>query len=121
MNPLVTVVVPVFNGENTIVSTLQCLVSQRYENIEIIVSDNCSTDNTQYICSQYSAIDHRIKVISTGQHVSAFQNFYSLFEHGSGEYFMWAASDDSWSPDFIDRALDSFFISLNMLLALHRP
>ena len=106
MKPLITVAIPVFNSETTLSTCFESILSQSYTNIEIIVSENCSTDKTSEICDYYASLDHRVTIIHRSNHVSAWLNFASLLNLGQGDFFMWAASDDSWSFDFIERCLN---------------
>ena len=63
-NPLVSIVIPVYNGSNYIREAIDSALSQTYKNIECIVVDDASTDNSLEICRRYEAKDSRIKVIS---------------------------------------------------------
>ena len=60
VEPLVSIGVPVYNGEKGLALALDSLLCQNYKNLEIIISDNCSTDNTSDICKQYASKDSRI-------------------------------------------------------------
>lgn len=99
--PLVSVGVPVFNGEKFIRNAMDSLLKQDYENIEIIVSDNCSTDNTAKIVNEYQEKCDFIKIHRNTENIGAHSNFIKLLEFSNGKYFMWAAIDDYWSSEFI--------------------
>lgn len=120
MNPLVTIGVPVWNGEATLATCLDSVLSQSYSNIEVFVADNCSTDSTPIICDHYALLDDRVIVIHRETHVSAGLNFSALLSLGHGEFFMWAASDDKWSQDFVERCLD-FLLSNPSYVACITP
>lgn len=99
--PLVSICMPVLNGELFLQYALNSLLAQDYNNIEIIILDNMSTDSTPRICQKYAKDDSRIRYIlddmnrithDAANHLSTFIN---------GEYTMLACDDDLWEPDFI--------------------
>ena len=99
--PLVSIGMPVHNGERFIQRALDSHVSQSYENIEILISDNASTDKTFDIIKAYAIKDPRIHIYSKKEKIGILENFRSVMECARGEYFMWAADDDQWLPDFV--------------------
>jgi glycosyltransferase involved in cell wall biosynthesis len=103
--PLVSIGMPVYNGEKYIGQALDSLLAQDYENFELIISDNASTDGTQEICDEYAMRDKRVRYYRNQQNMGAIWNFDRVFELSNGEYFMWAAADDLWHPTFISRCL----------------
>ncbi len=98
--PLVSIGLPVFNSEKTIVRALDSLLAQNYPNFEIIVSDNSSDDKTAEICKGYAQRDHRIKLHLNEKNLGINANFKIVCEKAVGKYFMWAAGDDFWEPEF---------------------
>ncbi|HEX2120020.1 MAG TPA: glycosyltransferase, partial [Thermoanaerobaculia bacterium] len=72
---------------------------------EILVSDNASTDRTAAICEEIAAGDPRIRVIRQEQNRGPFWNFRFVVEPASAPYFLWAAGDDRWHPDFLGRCV----------------
>jgi glycosyltransferase involved in cell wall biosynthesis len=103
--PLVSVGVPVYNGERFIRKALDRLLQQTYSNFEIIVSDNGSTDGTSGICRELAATDPRIKYFRNEQTVSVVRNFNRTVELSSGDYFMWTPVDDARAPSVIAELL----------------
>jgi len=99
--PLVSIGVPVFNGERGLVCALDSLLKQDYPNLEIIISDNASTDTTAEICAQYARKDSRVKYYRSDKNFGVTWNFNRVFELSSGEYFMWAAYDDKRELSFV--------------------
>ena len=97
----VSIGIPVFNGERHIRRALDSLLGQSYEEFELIISDNASTDSTWQILEDYAAKDGRITIHRQPQNIGASSNFRFVLEGASGVYFMWAAHDDWWSPGFI--------------------
>lgn len=100
-NPLVSIGVPVFNGENGLARALDSLLGQDYANLEIIISDNGSTDATSEICGEYVRKDSRVRCSRSEENLGAMWNFNRVFELSSGKYFMWAAHDDSRDKSFV--------------------
>jgi glycosyltransferase involved in cell wall biosynthesis len=93
---------PVFNSGGLIREALEQVLQQTYENIEVIVSDNNSTDSTSEICRELAARDRRIKYHRQPSTIGATENFRFAMEKASGEYFMWAAHDDRRSQNYIE-------------------
>ena len=100
-NPLVSIGLPVYNGERYLRRALDCLLAQDYDNFEIVISDNASTDSTRQICEEYAARDERIKLSCNDTNIGIIANFESVLEKANGSYFMWAAHDDLWGNSFV--------------------
>ena len=100
-NPLVSIGLPVYNGERYLPRALDCLLAQDYDNFEILISDNASTDSTRQICEEYAARDERIKLSCNATNIGIIANFESVLEKANGSYFMWAAHDDLWGKSFV--------------------
>ena len=98
---LVTIGVPVYNAEATIRSVLVSLVKQSYSNIEILISDNCSTDRTIDICKEFQSVDPRISIYQQEENVGLLRNFSFLLDKAKGQFFMWTAADDLRSDNFV--------------------
>jgi len=101
----VSIGVPIFNGAKTLENALNTLINQTHYNIEIIISDNNSSDDTFKICSKYAEKDDRIILFKQNLTLTPVENFKFVLDHSCGEYFMWAADDDRWSKDFITENL----------------
>lgn len=99
--PLVSIGMPVYNGERFIRQALDSLLAQDYENFELIISDNASADGTQEICLEYAARDKRIRYYRNESNLVALANFNRVLGLAQGSYFMWAAHDDVWEPSYI--------------------
>lgn len=98
---LVSVGLPVHNGGNYLNRAINSLLNQTYKNIEIVISDNCSTDSTELLCRQFASDDERIKYIRQDSNIGHQKNFQYVLKKSSADFFMWAAHDDEWHPDFI--------------------
>lgn len=105
-NPRVDIGLPVLNGERFIRRALESLLSQSYGNIRILLSDNGSVDATVDVAKQVIELDSRIQLYE-GEKGSATDNFSFVLNESDSDFFMWAAYDDVWSPDFIQKGLQS--------------
>lgn len=103
MPALVSIGVPVRNGAPLIDRALVSLRAQTWPNLEIVVSDNASTDATEAILERHAAEDSRVVVSRTDRVLTAYENFQRVLELTSGELFMWAAHDDLWQPEHVGR------------------
>jgi len=101
--PLVSIGLPVYNGERYLGKALDALLAQDYECFELIISDNASTDSTAEICRAYQAKDKRIRYFRNESNLGSVKNFSRVLDLSTGKYFMWAAHDDLWEPDCINR------------------
>lgn len=99
--PLVSIGMPVLNGEPYLHGALSSLVSQDHDDLEIVISDNGSTDGTAAICHEFSRVDPRVRYYRNEVNIGASANFNRVFELSSGPFFMWAAHDDLWHPQFV--------------------
>lgn len=100
--PLVSVGMFVYNGENFIHEAIDSIVSQSFKDFELIISDNASTDNTEKICREYANKDNRIRYIRQPVNIGAELNCKFVLDKAKSEYFMWAAHDDIRSLDFME-------------------
>lgn len=106
MNELISVIVPVYNAEKYLKLCISSLIAQSYKNIEIILVNDGSKDNSLKICNYYSSIDSRIRVIdkkNTG--VSDTRNIG--IKESTGDYVMFCDSDDCVSPYWCEHMLSS--------------
>jgi glycosyltransferase involved in cell wall biosynthesis len=105
-NPLISIGMPVYNGEKNIRNALDSLLAQTFSEFELIISDNGSSDGTEDICREYKLRDSRISYIRHNENRGYFFNFNYVLSLSRGEFFMWASSDDQWAPEFIQRNLE---------------
>lgn len=106
--PRVSVGVPVRNGGPDLWGALSTLTSQTHTNLEIIISDNASTDETQEIALRFAAVDDRVTYIRQPHVITAIENFKTVLFASSSEYFLWAAHDDRRSENYVEILLKGF-------------
>lgn len=102
MSEQVTVGLPVYNGVDYIEETLQCILKQSYRNLRVIVSDNCSTDGTDEKLKKLASLDKRIELHQQSENIGANANFEYVIKQARTKWFMFAAHDDKWSPNYIE-------------------
>jgi len=106
-SPRVSIGVPVYNGENYLAETIESILAQSFTNFELIICDNCSTDNTAEICEKYVSRDRRINYSRNEHNLGAIPNFNRTFSLSTGEYFKWAAHDDVLTKDYLINCLSA--------------
>ena len=99
--PKVTIGIPVYNGENYLADTLDSILSQTFEDFEVLITDNASTDGTEAICMAYAERDPRVRYHRHPQNLGAAPNYNDVFHRSQSEYFKWSAHDDLIEPTFL--------------------
>jgi glycosyltransferase involved in cell wall biosynthesis len=99
--PSISIGFPVFNGGSKLNLVLESLVSQTFRDFELIISDNCSTDDTRETCLRFARTDSRIRYIRQAFNQGPDANFRFVLAEARAAYFIWAAADDLRSIDFI--------------------
>jgi len=104
--PRVTIGMPVHNGEDYLEDSLASILGQTYEDFELLIADNASSDRTEGICRAHSERDGRIRYFRSERNLGAAKNFNRLVELAEGEYFKWAAHDDLLAPTYLERCAE---------------
>jgi glycosyltransferase involved in cell wall biosynthesis len=99
--PLVAIGVPVYNGGRFLATALDSLLAQTLEDLEIVISDNASTDETEAICREYAARDARIRYVRQSRNIGANPNWNAVRQMARGTYFKWASANDRCEPGFV--------------------
>jgi glycosyltransferase involved in cell wall biosynthesis len=103
--PKVTVGLPVYNGQKYLAESIESVLGQTYGDVELLISDNASTDGTQEICASYAAKDSRVVYHRHPQNIGAGPNHDWVARHATGKYFKWGADDDYILPEFVARCV----------------
>jgi hypothetical protein len=98
--PLLSIGLPVYNGAQHLRQSIDSLLAQDVGDLELVISDNASTDGTSGICLEYAAADSRVRYSRNAENIGAAANFNRAFDLCSGDYFMWGSDDDIWDPRF---------------------
>lgn len=104
--PLVSICIPSFNNEKSISYTIDSILNQTYENIEIILIDNCSTDNTFNVMQKY--LDKNIKIYKNDENIGVVGNWNKCIEYATGKYVCIFHADDIYSPHIIEIQVKAF-------------
>jgi len=104
--PLLTIGLPVFNGERYLERALDTLLGQTWADFELLVFDNASTDRTRDICLDRAAKDRRVRYTRHERNLGAAENYNRVFRAAGGRYFKWATHDDEYAPEFVERCID---------------
>lgn len=104
MRPLVSVVIPAFNAERFLATTLSSVQKQTYDTLEVLVVDDGSTDATARIAEQYARADPRIRIMTQSNGGVASARNLGL-RHARSEYVAFLDADDIWHPTKIERQL----------------
>lgn len=105
-NPLISVCIPTYNNARYIGKTLESIINQTYKNIEIIVSDNASTDNTHEIVNSFQ--DSRIKYFKNSEPIISLANWNLCLKMATADYVAIYHSDDIYEPEIVEREMDYF-------------
>jgi glycosyltransferase involved in cell wall biosynthesis len=96
---------PVYNGERFLAGALGALLGQSFQDFELIIADNASTDRTVEIIQAFAASDRRVRLIRNDTNRGAARNYNLTLEQACGSYFKWAAHDDLCHPRFLERCV----------------
>lgn len=99
--PRVSIGLPVYNGGQFLEGAIGSLLVQTYEDFELIISDNASTDQTESVCRAYAAQDGRVRYHRNAKNIGANRNYNRVFALSNGEFFRWAAADDVCKPEHL--------------------
>lgn len=94
--PLISIAMATYNGERFVSKQIESLLNQSYSNLEIIISDDNSTDSTYEICEKYAEKDTRIKLVKNKRSKGFISNFQNALSFCSGIYIVLADQDDLW-------------------------
>lgn len=108
MKPLVSVIVPVYNVEKYIDRCVNSIIQQSYENLEIILIDDGSSDNTASLCDELALSDDRITVFHNTNHGPSFSRNFGL-EKSIGEYITFIDSDDWIENDYVEKLIQPYY------------
>jgi glycosyltransferase involved in cell wall biosynthesis len=99
--PTVSIGLPVYNGERFLATAIKSVLRQDYDDFELILCDNASTDRTRDICEDYAAGDRRIRYHRNQANIGAAPNHNLAFKLARGKYFKWVAHDDECHREFL--------------------
>ena len=106
-HPKVVAGLPVFNGEEFLAGRLDNLLAQDYPNLEILVADNHSTDDTQKICETYAGKHSGIRYVRHEENMGPARNFEYVLNHAGADFFFFAATDDQNPANYVKECMSA--------------
>lgn len=116
--PDVSVCLPVYNGELYISDAIASVLQQSFENFELIISDNASTDGTAEICHEFIDRDNRVRYFRSDVNGGLALNHNRAFKLAIGRFLMWFGHDDLLEKGYIRRCLESLERDPGLVLCL---
>lgn len=114
--PLVSVCIPAYNRAEKLKRAVEKLIICSYKNIEIIISDNASSDNTKDICMDLEKLDRRVKYFRQAENIGPTKNFEFTYAKAKGKYFLWLGDDDYLDHDYIKICVDELEFDPSLVL-----
>jgi glycosyltransferase involved in cell wall biosynthesis len=105
---LVSIALPVYNGGPGLARVIESVLAQSHSHLELVISDNASTDETQEICRGFARSDRRVVYQRQATNIGLLNNYGSAAARSSGAYVRWIGDDDSLEPEYVERTLDAF-------------
>lgn len=119
-NTLVSVGLPVRNGADRLETVVKSVLNQDHENLELVICDNASTDDTEELCRSLAALDSRIVYHRNAVNVGMLNNFMGAMRLAEGEFFRWVGDDDSLDPRCVSGCLEAFACDDNLILVTNQ-
>ncbi len=107
MNDLVSIITPTYNSEKYIRETIQSVQNQTYPSWEMIIVDDCSTDNTIQIIEEIQKADARIRLVKSEKNAGPAISRNKGIERATGKYMTFLDADDIWFEDFIQNSIET--------------
>ncbi len=105
MNELVSVIMPNYNGEKFLAETTGSVLAQTYQNWELLITDDCSTDGSVAIASSYAEKDPRIKLFVQEKNSGAAEARNRSLREAKGKWVAFLDSDDVWLPEKLEKQI----------------
>lgn len=102
----ISIVLPTYNGEQYLAEAIQSVLEQTYQNWELILVDDCSTDRTPEIIRCYTEQDSRIRTIRNAENQRLPRSLNIGFQHATGDYFTWTSDDNRYKPNALECMLE---------------
>lgn len=99
----ISVILPVYNGEKYVSNAIESILNQTYHNIELIIINDCSADNTLQIIEDYAKKDDRIKIYFNDFNQKLPKSLNIGFSKASGDYWTWTLDDNTYHTDALEK------------------
>jgi glycosyltransferase involved in cell wall biosynthesis len=117
MVPRLSIGLPVYNSSTYVAESIEALLGQTFEDFELIISDNASTDNTGDICRSYGKLDSRVRYFRQRRNIGLAPNHNFCVMKAKGELFKWGAGDDLYARDLIGKCVAALDENPKVVLA----
>jgi hypothetical protein len=105
VTPRVCVGIPLLNEIRRVEAALWAIRAQTFTDLDLVISDNASTDGTGAVCQRLAAEDPRIRLFTQPATIPALENFRFVLEQARSEYFLWASGNDRVDPTFVEKTV----------------
>ncbi len=119
--PMVSIGLPVHNGEAYLRQALDSILSQTFRQFELVISDNASDDKTETICREYAAVDARIRYHRQTRNRGVTWNFRQVVLLSLAKYFLWTSHDDLMGPNYVERCVTILEHNPSVVLCYSEP
>jgi glycosyltransferase involved in cell wall biosynthesis len=116
-SPLVSICLPARNGADSITAVVRSVLAQDHADLELVISDNASTDDTESVCRELAQSDSRIAYHRQAENIGLLPNFVFTLSRSRGSFVRWIGDDDWLSPDYVSRCLTALSAHPDALLA----
>jgi glycosyltransferase involved in cell wall biosynthesis len=106
MTPMLTIGLPVYNGERYLEAAVESLLNQTFDDFRLVISDNASDDSTPDILAQFAKQDSRVEVLTSPVNRGSNWNFNAVAQGVTSPYFKWSAHDDIHDPQYLEQCLN---------------
>lgn len=106
MDEKIDILLATYNGEKYIKEQIDSILNQTYKNIRLVISDDCSNDNTVDILREYKQKDERIEIYEQQQNLGVVKNIEFLLEQVENNYYMLSDQDDIWLPEKVEKSFE---------------
>ena len=103
MDDLISIVLPIYNGEKYMKQSIDSVINQTYANWELLIVDDGSTDNTAAIAREYAEKDNRIKYYKNPQNMRLPKTLNRGFSLATGDYLTWTSDDNYYYPTALEK------------------
>jgi len=107
MRPLVSIGLPTYNRAEKLARAMEFLLAQDYRQIEVVISDNASTDSTAEVCERLRRLDSRVRYIRQPSNIGPTANYRKVLEAATGDLYMATADDDWPDADYVSKCVDA--------------
>jgi glycosyltransferase involved in cell wall biosynthesis len=115
-DPLVSICLPTRNGARRMDNVVRSILAQDHGNLELVISDNASTDDTEAVCRELVRADSRVSYHRHPENIGLLNNFIFAGHRARGTYFRWVGDDDWLAPNCISRCLQPFLADERLIL-----